>query len=534
MRFVWGSSSDIGRSRQTNQDNFAADRDLWIVADGMGGHSGGEIAAEIAVTTLTAHGPKNSTVELIAAVRDANTAIMRRADADHRLKGMGTTVCLLGHVLVDGQDRLSIANVGDSRIYVYANDELHQLTEDHSLVEQLLRDGRITPDEAERHPQRNVLTRALGIDATTEIDAWEILPFAGDRYVLCSDGLTNELTDDQIAAVLRRLSGAQDAASELVRLANANGGRDNITVVVVDAVEQSGVAPSGVQAASGHIVKVRVWDPGPAAQATAAAPVVSVAVTDDGDGLDDGNGSAAAPASAAENNRSPMDGFEAGDTIVVRVPSSSEAARPEASGSGLGVAASEQPAAAADIASTVADPKAAKSGRKVTKADHARREIREPRPPIFTVRLVVFLFSLLLVVLVAFGAVFWIARRTYYVRFDESGQVAIYRGRPGGVLWLDPELAETTEVNRSAVPAAVVATLESGHDVSSLADARTYVDNLRTQIAADAAARLALTATTTTTTSTTTTIVRTITIDAPTLPTVTATATATGPPASTR
>ena len=147
---------------------------------------------------------------------------------------MGTTLCALALVVSGDQDRLAIANVGDSRIYVYAGDEFEQLTEDHSLVAQLVRDGTLTASQADRHPQRNVLTRALGIDPEVNVDAWEVLPFAGDRFVLCSDGLSNELTDDQIAAVLRRLAEPQEAANELVRLANDNGGRDNITVVVVD------------------------------------------------------------------------------------------------------------------------------------------------------------------------------------------------------------------------------------------------------------------------------------------------------------
>ena len=137
---------------------------------------------------------------------------MARADAEPELAGMGTTLCALALIAGADNDRLAIANVGDSRIYVHANGELHQLTEDHSLVAQLVRDGTLTASEAETHPQRNVLTRALGIDPHVAVDAWELQPSAGDRFVLCSDGLSNELTDDQIAAVLRRLSDPQEAA----------------------------------------------------------------------------------------------------------------------------------------------------------------------------------------------------------------------------------------------------------------------------------------------------------------------------------
>ena len=412
--FAWGVATDVGRVRHINQDSLVARLGLFAVADGMGGHTGGEIAAEIAVEVLEAHRTIVSTQDLIDAVHAMNAAIMARAEAEPSLTGMGTTLCALALVVSGDQERLALANVGDSRVYVYAGDELQQLTEDHSLVAQLVRDGTLTATEAERHPQRNVLTRALGIDHDVSVDAWEVLPFTGDRFVLCSDGLSNELTDDQIAAVLRRLADPQEAANELVRLANDNGGRDNITVVVVDIigdVRADGGSPS--------IVKQRVPD---------------------------------------------LAGFE--------------------------TAVADQDGDRPFVADLPAEP-----------AAHASREVREPRPPIFTVRMIFFLFACVLVLLVALGAVVWIGRRTYYVAFDDANQVVIYRGRPGGVLWIDPTEAEVTDLTRDQIPQALIPTLEKGHDVSSLGDARRYVDNVRAEIA-----RVQATGAGSTTTSSTTTL----------------------------
>jgi PPM family protein phosphatase len=241
-RFRWGLSSDVGRVRSVNQDNALAIEGLFAVADGMGGHRGGEVASEFAVRALRERAPLLTSVDLLEAIHFANDAILGRSNDDAALRGMGTTLCVLALVDADGDERLAIANVGDSRVYLFASGELEQMTDDHSLVAALVREGRLTPQEAEEHPQRNILTRALGIDQEVNVDAWEVPPFVGDRWVLCSDGLFNEVTVDQMAAVLRRLDDPSEAASELVRLANEGGGRDNITVLVVDLVDEEGHA----------------------------------------------------------------------------------------------------------------------------------------------------------------------------------------------------------------------------------------------------------------------------------------------------
>ena len=179
---------------------------------------------------------RRSLADLVLAVHMANRNITERAADDEALRGMGTTVCVVGMVDEDGE-HVAVLNVGDSRVYLFAAGELHRLTEDHSLVETLVREGRITPEEAEVHPQRNVLTRALGVEALVVVDAWLLAPCQGDRLLLCSDGLFNELGEDRIAEVLAEGDEPEVAARRLAAEADAAGGRDNITTVVVDVVD---------------------------------------------------------------------------------------------------------------------------------------------------------------------------------------------------------------------------------------------------------------------------------------------------------
>jgi protein phosphatase len=164
---------------------------------------------------------------------------------------MGTTLTAAALVVDDGDERIAIANVGDSRAYVFTQGDLTQLTEDHSVPEELVRQGQLEPDEVDSHPQRHILTRAMGILPEVDVDLWEVLPYAGDRLLLCSDGLVREVTDDQIAAVLRRLADPGQAAQELVAKARANGGSDNITVVVIDVVDDDGRSLAASDALAG-------------------------------------------------------------------------------------------------------------------------------------------------------------------------------------------------------------------------------------------------------------------------------------------
>ena len=251
IRLAWGSASDVGRVRQANEDFLFTAEGLYVVADGMGGHQGGEVASELAVSSLRQHLDELgvlTTDSLVQAVQLANESVVTAASDDPELAGMGTTLCAIAvvHVAEADRDRLAIVNVGDSRVYLLKDGQLEQVTDDHSLVASLERQGRLTRAEAAVHPQRNIITRALGIDARVMVDSWEVVPVAGDRYVLCSDGLFNEVDESRIAATLRKLADPNDAASELVRLANEGGGRDNISVVIVDVIVGEGSDPDGV------------------------------------------------------------------------------------------------------------------------------------------------------------------------------------------------------------------------------------------------------------------------------------------------
>jgi protein phosphatase len=232
--FVWGAATDVGRVRRANQDHHLVEDGMFVVADGMGGHSGGEIASEVTVDSLREAGVISTLDELIDGVQEANAAVVARARREPALRGMGTTVSLLADLVRAGPHRLGIANVGDSRVYRVTDDGLHQHTVDHSLVEALVRDGRLSRAEAANHPQRNIVTRALGIDEKVLVDAWELVPVTGDRYVICSDGLFGEIGAPEISEVLSTVEDPQQAAEDLVSRACAAGGRDNVTVVVVD------------------------------------------------------------------------------------------------------------------------------------------------------------------------------------------------------------------------------------------------------------------------------------------------------------
>ena len=218
---------------------------LFAVADGMGGHRGGEVASDIAAGHFRIQETVTTVEELVAAVVEANTLIRARAATDPSLNGMGTTLVALARIPGDDDElTLAAANVGDSRMYRLQDGTLEQLTEDHSLVGELARAGQLSAQEAARHPQRNVVTRALGVDDKVDVDSWVFTGVIGQRYLLCSDGLIDEVSDEEIGAVLRNVPEPDDAAAKLVDLANWSGGRDNTTVLIVDVVDAAACDPA--------------------------------------------------------------------------------------------------------------------------------------------------------------------------------------------------------------------------------------------------------------------------------------------------
>ena len=403
-RFAWGALTDTGRLRKGNEDAFLAVDGLFAVADGMGGHQAGEVASHLALESLQSWFRSAGTDVMVAAVEHANADVVERSLGDPELAGMGTTLVAMALVDAGGRDAIGVVNVGDSRLYLLSDGVLTQITEDHSLVATMVRQGRLTEAEAAVHPQRNILTRALGIDGSVLVDSWEILPVVGDRYLVCSDGLFNEVDDGRIAATLRRLADPDEACRELVRLANEAGGRDNITCVVVDVVDDDG-------------------------RDTSVDPSVRIRSSHTG-----------------------------GDPVAAAAAPSSPPRR--------------------------------------------RGALRQA----MTWRVGAFVGAVALVALFALGFIWWTGTRTWFVGVNGE-QVAIFHGKPGGVLWIQPTVAEDTELTVSQVPAANRLDVQNGVEQPSLSSARAYVERLialrRSQETTTTTASTSTTASTTSTSTTT-------------------------------
>ncbi len=222
--------TDVGRQRSANEDSLVLQPPFFAVADGMGGARAGEVASAIAAEAFEGASAAGEAAEaqLARILREANRRIYDLAVTDESRRGMGTT---LTAAKVHG-DEVSLGHVGDSRAYRMRDGELEQITRDHSLVAELERSGQITPEAAEHHPQRSIITRALGPEPDVEVDTYTLSGRPGDLFLLCSDGLTSMISDDEVAAVLRTSETLDDAADALIRAANQSGGKDNITAVL--------------------------------------------------------------------------------------------------------------------------------------------------------------------------------------------------------------------------------------------------------------------------------------------------------------
>ena len=234
MRVLVGAVTDVGRVRERNEDGFLTQEPLFAVADGMGGHRGGAVASEVALKMLShmkddsmsGDGAADGLADMVA---QANDAVLERASEDSRLAGMGTTLTAV--VMQPG--RIHLAHVGDSRAYLLRDGSLSQVTEDHSLVQRMVNEGKLSPEEAETHPHRSVLTRALGVEPGLEVDKDTLEVRTGDRILLCSDGLTTMVAQEDIQRIMSENEDPQRAADALVAAANEAGGLDNITALVL-------------------------------------------------------------------------------------------------------------------------------------------------------------------------------------------------------------------------------------------------------------------------------------------------------------
>src|SRR6478752_6643870 len=290
---AWGVTTDPGRVRDENEDSYVAEPMVLGIADGMGGHLAGEVASQLAVEIMRDRlggGAANLDV-VVAAVAEANASIFQAAHANADQRGMGTTLTAIALIrdLADDHfgadaEQLVLVNVGDSRAYVHRDGVLRRASIDHSYVQELVATGHITEAEARTHPRRNIVTRALGIEPQVRVDTWTLRLVRGDRYVLCSDGLVDEVDDTEIQDLLNRIDDPQEAAEELVALANVHGGRDNVTVLVVDVV--AGAELRDVRGAASPTTEandvddvVDDHDGGP--EALVAAPATAAADFDD-------------------------------------------------------------------------------------------------------------------------------------------------------------------------------------------------------------------------------------------------------------
>jgi protein phosphatase len=275
MRIARASAlTDPGRRRLQNEDAFVCDPPLFAIADGMGGAQAGELASRLAAAALEERAAGiGGEAAVRGLVETANDRVFRRSLSDPGASGMGTTVTVA--LVEESEGRLVIGHVGDSRAYRIRDDVIDQLTEDHSLVAELVRSGRLTQEEADQHPHRSVITRVVGTEEAVEVDTLTVPMEPGDVFLLCSDGLPTMVGDEHILAVVRGAEGDLDrAADELVRAANAGGGEDNVTVVLV-AIAEGEPAPraetppgppdAGVaEAADGaHSRPSRTWGAGP-------------------------------------------------------------------------------------------------------------------------------------------------------------------------------------------------------------------------------------------------------------------------------
>jgi len=241
-----GGISDPGRKRRRNEDAYVIEPPLFAVADGMGGAQAGEVASRLAAAALKESGAGRGGVQqLITVIQEANRRVYARSNADPNASGMGTTITVA--LVENGQ--VSFGHVGDSRAYLIRDGAMEQLTEDHSLVGELMRSGKLSAEEAETHPQRSVITRALGTDPDVDVDTFTIAAQTGDVFLLCSDGLTTMVSNETILDLVERNRGSMDKALRaLVTAANKGGGEDNITVVAFEIADEATVDDTREQA----------------------------------------------------------------------------------------------------------------------------------------------------------------------------------------------------------------------------------------------------------------------------------------------
>lgn len=424
IRHHIAAASHVGRVRDINQDRFLTTGELLAVADGMGGHVGGERASAAAIGELSGHRGLLDVDRLVAAAEAANTAVFTEA-ADPSLRGMGTT--LVAAVVDDEAAEVRIVNVGDSRAYRYRRGELVQVTIDHSLVEDLVRTGRLTAEEAKEHPQRNIVTRVLGMGEHVDVDVFVLSAEPGDRFLLASDGLTNELSEAEIVTILDTVHGVDEVVDRLVASAVEAGGRDNVTVCLADIFDVDGNRPE--------------------------------------------------PAAAVAGARKETTGEATAEIAPVAAPTAAEA--PAGDGGAAGLFQTSRGPSMPDVVDLDAEPSLDQPPAPL-KVD----ESTTLAPTRRTVPIAIAAVAIVTLLAVALGSR-WYARSAWFAT-DDAGTVVIANGRPGGVLWWDPEVVVTTELVTADLDDASQEQLASEREWTSLEAAERFVENLSTASAAAA------------------------------------------------
>ena len=381
-------ASDLGRQRQGNEDNYYVRAPLFVVADGMGGAQAGEVASEMAVESFDHELPDGSPARALEeAIRNANRRIHERSHAEEQYAGMGTT-CTAAYV---GEADVTIAHVGDSRAYLWRDGELVRLTHDHSLVGELVARGKITEEQAEAHPQRNVITRALGADADVRVDVEVFEARDRDVFLLCSDGLTGMIHEPGVRSLLKDSTSLERAGRGLIAAANDAGGRDNITVILFRLEDVGGAQGAAVAAETADAGETSEHNPVEAETAEGHTRVR------DEEALDSREVARAADASEAE--------YRAGGTVAL------SPVRPrEEQGEG----APRRTVPLADGTPPEAQPPVERKRK--------RRRFRIPAWVVVTGVLAIMVLS-----------AFWVATRAVYfvgVDAERGNTVTIYRGLP--------------------------------------------------------------------------------------------------------
>ena len=535
----WGAMTSSGMVRSENEDTYVTEPMVFAVADGMGGHQAGEVASALAASIIRDRLGRGAASEDDAesVVHEINAAIYGAARANSAQSGMGTTLTTLAVLKAQGQgaslidEQLVLLNVGDSRTYLFRNEKLSRVTVDHSYVQELVATGHITAEEARTHPRRNIVTRALGIEPNVRADMWTMPIVRGDRFVLCSDGLVDEVPDSEILEKVASVEDPQALSEQLVALANNHGGRDNVTVVVVDVLEGADPPDPTEEftvdpAWAATVTDAAIWhddttgEPGEpdlsASLAGAAAPAGPAAEPS----------ALGAPAATTTMPTVPPPAAPLGAADLAAPPAGPAIGTFDASapiGPPTAIAPTLPPATNVPISSDTSVDAAVDGDRDSGDHEPSRRERKRaaklamPRRRRLTGGLFLFVVVLAAIIITTFTLVAVHARSGYFVGFN-GDKVVIYKGQPGGVLWFKPTVERDSSLTRQDLEPAVIALIDDHVTYDSVEEAAEFIT-----------VQVTPTTTTTTTTTVAETTTTTATETSTTLPGETTTTISSGP-----